>query len=223
MATERQIEANRLNAQKCTGPRSAEGKARSSMNALKTGIDANTRIIAGEDPAGLAVLIKEYHDRWLPTTPEQRLLVDTLVTNDWLLRRLNRVESQLWEHRSPPPDFAHPQVALAHALLFEGVDFDRVQRRMNSAQRNFQSALRDLERLKAREAEHEPESEPEPAPQPIEQPATSLEIGFVPQPPPTIPANPVPLAISAAIPIPIDHRALSRPPIRKLQAPGFFF
>jgi hypothetical protein len=208
MATERQIEANRLNAQKCTGPRSAEGKARSSMNALKTGIDANTRIIPGEDPAGLAVLIKEYHDRWLPTTPEQRLLVDTLVTNDWLLRRLNQAESQLWELRYPLPEYARPQVALAQALAYEGADFDRIQRRMNSAQRNFQSALRDLERLKAREAEVEAELEPEPEVDPIPEPlpahlqilepqAPPAQIGFVPQP---VPAAGSRLALTPIVP-----------------------
>lgn len=40
MASIRQIEANRLNAKKSTGPRTAEGKSRSRMNALKSGIDA---------------------------------------------------------------------------------------------------------------------------------------------------------------------------------------
>ena len=39
MATIQQIEANRLNAQKSTGPRSVERKAASRFNATKTGID----------------------------------------------------------------------------------------------------------------------------------------------------------------------------------------
>ena len=47
MATEKQIEANRRNAAKSTGPRSPEGKARSSMNALKSGVDAEAEIIPG--------------------------------------------------------------------------------------------------------------------------------------------------------------------------------
>ena len=51
MATIQQIEANRLNAQKSTGPRSVEGKAVSCFNATKTGIDAKSQIIRGEDPA----------------------------------------------------------------------------------------------------------------------------------------------------------------------------
>ena len=39
-----------------TGPRSAEGKARSSMNALKSGIYSKSLTIPGEDPARLDTL-----------------------------------------------------------------------------------------------------------------------------------------------------------------------
>ena len=60
MASQKQLAANRLNAQKSTGPRSVEGKAHSSMNALKTGIDAasTTYFSDGEHPtaAGHAIL-----------------------------------------------------------------------------------------------------------------------------------------------------------------------
>ena len=54
MSSLRQIEANRLNSQKSTGPRSAEGKAAASMNALKSGIDAQSNIIRGENEIGRA-------------------------------------------------------------------------------------------------------------------------------------------------------------------------
>ena len=38
MATQKQIEANRKNAGKSTGPRTAEGKQKSRMNSLKHGL-----------------------------------------------------------------------------------------------------------------------------------------------------------------------------------------
>ena len=87
--------ANRLNAQKSTGPSSAEGKARSSMNALKTGIDAKTQLIRGETWTALQELIDEYYHRFHPTAPDQRLLVDTLIDCDWLLRRFRAIETQI--------------------------------------------------------------------------------------------------------------------------------
>ena len=51
MATQAQIEANRRNAQRSTGPRSAQGKAVSSRNALKYGIE----------PTGLLVPVDHEH------------------------------------------------------------------------------------------------------------------------------------------------------------------
>ena len=42
MATAAQIEANRLNAQKSTGPRTDRGKARAKLNAIKHGMTART-------------------------------------------------------------------------------------------------------------------------------------------------------------------------------------
>jgi hypothetical protein len=71
------------------------------MNALKTGIDANSLIIQHESAGRLEALADEYHDRFHPTTPEQRMLVDTLVDSEWLLRRFRRVEAQLWQQGFP--------------------------------------------------------------------------------------------------------------------------
>src|SRR6516162_9808971 len=97
MASDRQIAANRLNSQKSTGPRTDTGKATSRMNALKSGLHAASHIIRGEDPDSLAQLAAEYNAEFHPVTPRQRDLVDTLVRNEWKIRRLERVETELWE------------------------------------------------------------------------------------------------------------------------------
>ena len=77
MSSQRQIEANRRNAQKSTGPTSATGKAVSSMNALKTGIHAKSLLLPSEKLADLEQLIDEWYQRHNPTTPEARSLVAT--------------------------------------------------------------------------------------------------------------------------------------------------
>src|ERR1035441_4398743 len=56
MATPKQNQANRQNAQRSTGPRSAEGKAASRFNALKTGIDAKAQVRSEEHTSELQSL-----------------------------------------------------------------------------------------------------------------------------------------------------------------------
>ena len=60
MATLNQIEANQKNAQNCCGPKTPETKAISSMNALKTGIDAKSEVIRVESQAEFDALERLY-------------------------------------------------------------------------------------------------------------------------------------------------------------------
>jgi hypothetical protein len=48
MTSEKQIEANRQNALKSTGPLSMEGKSRASKNAMKHGILSKNLVVSGE-------------------------------------------------------------------------------------------------------------------------------------------------------------------------------
>jgi hypothetical protein len=196
MATQKQLLANRLNAKKSTGPSTDDGKARSSMNALKTGIDAKTQLIRGEIWTDLQELIGEYHDRFRPTTPDQRLLVDILIDCDWLLRRFRAIETQLWEKAYHIFD-----ITLAQAFTDKSDEFTRLQRRIDSTQRHYHNALNQLRRLQAEEAKTAPASEPDPATAPVTAPASPVLAtpqdqtpnpanGFVPQPAPRAPGRP---------------------------------
>jgi hypothetical protein len=176
MATQKQIDANRRNAAKSTGPRSAEGKAASRMNALKSGVFAESEIIAGEDRAALEALTAEYIQRFHPTTPEQRHYVDTVIRDDWRLRRLARAESQLWEYTMRHTPFFDKENPLGHVVSMADETFARLQRRINDVQRSYRDALRELERLQA--SEPQPEDCPEPAPHLQEKETTSPGNGF---------------------------------------------
>ena len=184
MATPKQIEANRLNSRKSTGPRSVEGKAASSMNALKTGIDAASHVIRGEDPRSLEALTAEYHNEYQPSTPQMRALVDSLIASEWLLRRLNKVEAQLWEHlyqSEAEHEWFDRKNPLGDIFSSSASAFSRLQRRIDSAGRAWQRAWQALERLRV-----QPDPPPAPPPQSdVTVPApTHREIGFVPQPSP---------------------------------------
>ena len=100
MSTLRQIEANRRNAQKSTGPTSVTGKAVSSMNALKSGIHAKSLVLPSEKLADLEQLIDDYYDRHNPTSPEARLYLDDLIHCEWLIRRFRTAETQIWQYQA---------------------------------------------------------------------------------------------------------------------------
>ena len=191
MSSTKQIEANRLNAQKSTGPRSLQGKAVSRFNALKSGIDALCEIIPREDPDELHLLAAEYHARWQPSLPEERFLVDGLVHAEWLHRRLRMAEAQLWMHVERSNfGFERPKTLcpLGAVLQEAGREFARLQRRFDAANRVYASNLKALQAMiPASSEEDRPEAPGAPLPAPP-------QIGFVPQP-----ADP-PQSVHAAAP-----------------------
>ena len=190
MPSQKQIEANRLNVQKSTSPRTPDGKAASRMNALKSGIDAKAQIIRGERAANLETLKTEYYDRFHPTTPEQRMLVDTLIDAEWLLRRFRVCEAQLWEQGVQFAMKHDDEIEVGQAFHNISDYFARLQRRIDTAHRNYRNALHELERLQAEEARH---PEPEPAPQPTHatprNQSTQPRTGFVPKTGPETPVD----------------------------------
>src|ERR1700723_1646324 len=92
----KQRASSHANAQKSTGPRTAAGKAVSRFNALKHAIFAVHQIMFDEKPEDLAELADEYHELYIPADGKERFLVGTLVNNEWRLRRMRRVEAELW-------------------------------------------------------------------------------------------------------------------------------
>src|SRR5437763_11390116 len=96
MAPLKQIEANRRNAQKSTGPRSPEGKSAIRLNALKRGLFATDPIIRGEDPALFDALRAGHYDRFNPATTEEHVLLAAMVRDAWTLERCSNSETSLW-------------------------------------------------------------------------------------------------------------------------------
>jgi hypothetical protein len=95
MALTEQTKANRLNALKSTGPRTAEGKARSSRNALTHGLTAQEVVIPGEDPAAYQASRQQLIDDLQPNGSCEVDLVERLAATFWRLRRIPRFEAIL--------------------------------------------------------------------------------------------------------------------------------
>jgi len=97
MASEAQVIANRSNAQKSTGPRTPEGKAVVSQNAVKHGLLAKQAVIVGEDPGEYEF----YRDRMVgelaPVGLVESMLAERVVSLSWRLRRAERLQNEAFD------------------------------------------------------------------------------------------------------------------------------
>ena len=86
MATEAQIEANRRNAQKSSGPRSEVGKARVSRNATRHGLCNTVPVMSDEDRAQFEELLNDLNEEHQPNGTTEVLLVYKMALaflNSW--------------------------------------------------------------------------------------------------------------------------------------------
>ena len=93
MATKAQIKANRENAKKSTGPRTEEGKARVSLNALKHGLLARDAVLPEEDPAEFDRQLRDLERDLRPENSLECELVRQIADAQWRMRRLVRIET----------------------------------------------------------------------------------------------------------------------------------
>jgi len=97
MTSARQIEANRRNALKSTGPTSAEGKQRSRCNAVRHGLTAETVIRALEDAEDYKAFEGAVTADYDAQSAVERELVLRLASLLWRLRRATAMETGLFE------------------------------------------------------------------------------------------------------------------------------
>jgi hypothetical protein len=97
MTSLKQIEANRHNALKSTGPITPEGKERSRCNAVRHGLTAETIIGSLEDAEDYAAFEAAVIADYEAETAVQRELVLRLASILWRLRRSTAIESALFE------------------------------------------------------------------------------------------------------------------------------
>ncbi|MBV8892634.1 MAG: hypothetical protein JO138_10280 [Acidobacteriaceae bacterium] len=96
MATDAQIKANRENAKLSTGAKSESGKAKSSLNAVKTGLTGRTVLLPGEDAEAYQEHVASFFDRWKPEADDQRNLVQSLADTEWRLLRIPALEMGIY-------------------------------------------------------------------------------------------------------------------------------
>jgi hypothetical protein len=93
MPSQKQIDANRRNAQKSTGPVTEAGKAVAKFNALRHGMTAESAVLPYEDHLAYAMLREALLSHYAPGNIAEEMLVDVVANSYWRLLRARRVET----------------------------------------------------------------------------------------------------------------------------------
>jgi hypothetical protein len=91
----RQLAANRANAQKSTGPKSPEGKARSSRNGIRHGLTTTTFLVRNEDVPYFTDFRNAFLDRFNPRDKVELYQVEVMVHARWNQRRAWTIENEI--------------------------------------------------------------------------------------------------------------------------------
>ncbi len=112
--TERQLEANRINAQLSTGPRTEAGKSRSRFNAVKHNLYSKVHIATPEETAAFEAHCAGYRESLAPVGFEETELAQSIAEDRWRLKRARSVENSIYARgihdRSLDHDTGHAEV-----------------------------------------------------------------------------------------------------------------
>ena len=153
MATEKQFAANRLNAQKSTGPRTPEGRAAVRLNGVTHGLTAETIVLKGESEVDFTNLLNSLEVEHDPATPTEEALVVQLAMATWRLRRLYHAEAGFYSFKLKQTADNRTELKLNDAermgyIAYLSTDelgmFNRQEARL---ERSFYRALHELQRL----------------------------------------------------------------------------
>jgi uncharacterized protein YecA (UPF0149 family) len=132
MSSPAQILANRLNAERSTGPVTAEGKALVSKNAARLGLFSVANFVRPEELDIFSEFESGYLAELSPATPLEQTLAREIVQAAWRLRRCAALE---W---TTPEDLDDEQLDRLQASI------DRARA---TAQRTLHRSLKELRRL----------------------------------------------------------------------------
>jgi hypothetical protein len=101
---------NRANSTHSTGPRTESGKQRSSRNALRHGLTAQTAVLPTEDLEAYQRHIQQFVDEYAPATATETQLVHEIANTAWRLNRIPFLEAELFS-QDPSPQTLIPTLA----------------------------------------------------------------------------------------------------------------
>jgi hypothetical protein len=149
----------RANGAKSKGPKTPEGKAISSRNALRHGLRSRKAVLPHKSDPSYRAILRSYVAQFQPQTSVELDLVAVMAVARWRLGRLLSIETHMLANHLAKyrdriasyvenPD-SEKSIALAFASLSSGSSLSRVPRHEGSLHRSFNRAFKQLQTLRA--------------------------------------------------------------------------
>ncbi len=142
MITTKQLQANRQNAQRSTGPKSLEGKEVVSTNALKHGILSKKLLIRDESSEDFDSLKESMYTDLQPIGATEELLVEKIVITIWRLKRLIHAECSALSEKSWNDQYNDPH------KCFYGKLMNTISRYEATLEKSLYRAIHELQRIR---------------------------------------------------------------------------
>jgi hypothetical protein len=125
MSTAAQRAANHANAQLSTGPTTNDGKAKSSLNAVKTALTGQTVLLPTDDAVAYQSHIARLTAQWKAANENEQALVQFIADTEWRLLRIPAIEMGIYAvgRFKLAAQFAEVEDATLRAALIEGEAF----------------------------------------------------------------------------------------------------
>jgi hypothetical protein len=154
MATERQIQANRANAKRSTGPVTEKGKQASSQNALRHGQLSSCVVLKAEAAPFFDDLMDSLIEEFQPRTANETALIETMAVARWKLYRNWTLHTALLELETVKQDHSVGNAPVITALAFKSLadsshSLQLLHRYETSLDRQYSRALNNLLKVRA--------------------------------------------------------------------------
>src|SRR6202046_4752892 len=181
MPTNKKSDSARANGSKSKGPKTAEGKAKSSKNAVTHGLTANFTVLEHESQDDFQILLAPHVVRFEPADDVELELVHAMAITRWRIRRVAELETDLLGNKvaicQPEIDGKFETIgdAARVAYAFEKrADGSKAMalliRYEASLTRLYERTSKQLEQLQNRPLRNEPTEPLTPDPKPISRP-----------------------------------------------------
>ncbi len=149
-------ETNRANAQHSTGPKSAEGKQKSSLNALRHGLTGQIVVMPGEDLEAYQQHVKSFTGDLHPVGAIEANLVQALADCSWRLNRVAVLENSVHALALPAGDDPIPGgLSVGTALESLSKTLSNLSLHTQRLSRQFERTVNQLRELQKSRADQE--------------------------------------------------------------------